>query len=138
MSLETKKTAFIILSFVWVGFVCAISFMESWVKFTVDSLDLKTGVSVGRAVFGALNKVECVFVVLWAYLFLSMRKSWWVLIPVLMVVAQTFYLLPRLSDRVDLIVQGITPKESRLHFVYVVLEVVKVPFLFFMGLKKIK
>ncbi|MGD9225992.1 MAG: hypothetical protein PVF26_05780, partial [Desulfobacterales bacterium] len=40
-------------------------------------------------------------------------------------VLQTFWLLPILDDRVELILQGQTPAPSYLHTIYVGLEVLK-------------
>lgn len=42
-----------VISFIWMGFVLVISFMEAWVKFRVESFDLPTALDVGRHVFGA-------------------------------------------------------------------------------------
>lgn len=46
--------------FVWVGFVCAISFMEAWLKFRAEGVTLPIGLGIGRLVFQALNRVEWV------------------------------------------------------------------------------
>src|SRR3712207_7116586 len=60
-TLFRSSLAFII-TFIWVGFLAAISFMEAPVKFTAPSLTLAVGLDVGRHVFAVLNKVEWVFI----------------------------------------------------------------------------
>jgi len=42
----------------WIGFVCAISFFESWIKFRAPGITLAVGLRVGKKVFNALNRVE--------------------------------------------------------------------------------
>lgn len=52
--------------FLWIGFVCAISFMEAWVKFRAPGVTLPLGLGIGSLVFKALNKAEWVFAILMA------------------------------------------------------------------------
>ena len=51
----------VIATFLWIGFVCAISFMEAWLKFRAPGITLPLGLGIGRLVFNALNKVEWIF-----------------------------------------------------------------------------
>lgn len=48
-------------SFLWLGFVLAISFMEAWVKFRAPFLPRHYGLDVGRTIFPVLNAVEVAF-----------------------------------------------------------------------------
>lgn len=41
--------------FLWLGFVCAISFMEAWLKFRAPHVTLVIGLSIGRLIFSALK-----------------------------------------------------------------------------------
>ena len=45
-------------TFIWAGFIGAISFMESWLKFRAPNLTMPVGLGIGKLVFSALNKVE--------------------------------------------------------------------------------
>jgi len=45
-----------VVAILWIGFVLAISFMETPVKFRAQSLPKNIAVDVGRTVFWALNK----------------------------------------------------------------------------------
>jgi len=40
-----------ICTFVWIGFVCAISFMEAWLKFRAPGITVPLGLGIGRLVF---------------------------------------------------------------------------------------
>ena len=127
--------------FIWIGFVCSISFMEAWLKFKAPGVTLTTGLAIGRVVFGALNKVELLMVCL---IFLSSWNSWnqalanvflWIALFVLII--QSVVLLPQLSQRVDIYLRGVTPTPSHLHAIYVPLEVAKVVSLFIYGINQI-
>ncbi len=47
-------------TFVWLGMVLGISFLETPLKFRAPGVDLRTGLAIGRLVFGALNTAEIV------------------------------------------------------------------------------
>jgi hypothetical protein len=117
------------LTFIWVGFLAAISFMEAPVKFTAPSLTLAIGLDVGRHVFAALNKVEWVFTLLIAILLLANKFTpaikivWGVIFLILCV--QTFWLLPALDARALVYINGGTPPASSLHLVYIIVEAFK-------------
>lgn len=127
--------------FLWIGFVCSISFMEAWVKFRTPNMTLPVGLAIGKVVFAALNKVEWVFAGILALTSVFQRergKSTILLcIPILILVFQTFYLLPILNARSDALSQGLTLPKSYDHFYYIFVEVVKVVSLFIFGVQKI-
>ena len=58
-----KMPIALICTFLWIGFVCAISFMEAWLKFRAPGITVPLGLGIGRLVFNALNKVELVFAI---------------------------------------------------------------------------
>ena len=51
------------LTFVWLGLVLAISFLEAPLKFRAPGVTLQIGVGIGRLVFRALNTVEALLAV---------------------------------------------------------------------------
>ncbi len=128
-----KRRIIIVISVLWLGFVLSISFMEAWLKFQAEGVTQGIGLSIGKLVFGALNKVEIFFLIL---LLISSFKRYWhlpkktlryILIGlVIIVVLQTFHLLPILDQRADMIIRGEQPSPSYFHFYYVVLEICKV------------
>ena len=117
----------------WLGFVLSISFMEAWLKFQAEGVTLIIGLSIGKLVFFALNKVEIFFMVI---LSISIFKKHWTLriknlinilvwIMVILLI-QTFYLLPVLDQRAAMIISGKPPAASFFHFYYLFLELLKV------------
>lgn len=117
----------------WLGFVLSISFMEAWLKFLAEGVTQAIGLSIGRLVFGTLNKIEWFFmVVLIVSNFKSNRfskeKTLRNIVSTLVVILllQTFYLLPALDQRAEMIINGIEPSASYFHFYYVFLELLKV------------
>lgn len=119
-------------TFLWIGFVCAISFMEAWLKFRAAGVTLPIGLGIGRLVFNALNKVEWVFalIVLGNLLFAKSRlftvQKAGFFIAVALLITQSVWALPGLDARAELHIQGQTVPPSYLHFYYVGMELVKV------------
>ena len=113
-----------VLSFVWIGFLLAISFMEAWVKFRAVSLDLPTALDLGVHVFGALNMVERFFsVALLVYVFIYYTDK---LVVVNGLCIFTF------------IIQGMHPEKSSVHLMYGMIELVKVGALFVLGFRQVR
>ncbi|QMU26646.1 hypothetical protein [Adhaeribacter radiodurans] len=113
----------------WAGMVAGISFLEAPVKFAAPQVTLAIGLGIGRLVFGWLNKFELLFsLVVMAGLFYN-RAPFRIWTPVLLLSAvlfvQTNWLLPALDARALQIIAGKIPGPSKLHFVYVTLEIFK-------------
>lgn len=118
------------LTFVWLGMVAAISFLEAPLKFRAPGVTLQIGLGIGRMVFRALNTVESLLAVgILAALTLS-RPSVSVVvafaIAVVALVGQLLGVRPRLARRSDAVLAGDEGSRSRAHYAYVLLEVVKV------------
>lgn len=119
-------------AFLWIGFVCAISFLEAWLKFRAPGITVSLGLGIGRLVFDALNKVEWVFAVAIALeLTTSKIKTMQSVnllyaVPFLLLIVQTIWLLPALDARAELHIQGQQVPSSSLHFYYVGMEFIKV------------
>lgn len=121
----------IVIPVLWLGFVLAISFMEAWLKFQAPGVTREAGLSIGSLVFGVLNKVEIFFSLLLIVAMVRLKNEKHLffagLIFVMAILAvQSFFLLPELDRRIQLIINGTTPPESPLHLYYVILEVIKV------------
>ncbi len=130
----------VICTFVWIGFVFAISFMEAWLKFRAPGITLPLGLGIGRIIFRALNIVEWVMVLSIAASFVLSKVPLFTLrkitffIPFLILVIQTVWLLPQLDARAEMHIQGEAVSPSFLHFYYVGLEIVKVFSLIWFGI----
>lgn len=126
--------------FIWIGFVGAISFMEAWLKFRAPGITVPLGLGIGRLVFHALNKVEWVLAIIgFGSLILGnfdffKWKSLFIWLAVLILLIQTFWLLPALDARAELHIQGANVTHANLHFYYVGLELIKVASLVVTGI----
>lgn len=127
------------VAFVWFGMTAGISFLEAPVKFTAPTLTREVALDVGRVVFGALNKAELVALILLLVLVRigGRARDWWASLSLLTVVvlAQSVWLLPELSDRALMIAGGTEPPPSMAHGIYAVLEITKLGMLFYLGMR---
>jgi hypothetical protein len=131
-------------TFLWLGFVGAISFMEAWLKFRAPGITLPLGLGIGRLVFHALNIIEWVLIiVILINLYLRHGFSYqpyylWLIIPTLILILQTVWVLPTLDARAEMHIQGELVPPSKIHFVYVVFEILKVGSLMTFGIQLFK
>lgn len=130
--------------FLWIGFVCAISFMEAWLKFRAPGITLPLGLGIGRLVFGALNKVEWAMAIVIFINLIFYKKTLFTLeygtyfLPVIFIAVQAIWMLPALGRRADLYIRQVDPPPSRLHFYYVGMELVKIVSLVLFGISLLK
>lgn len=123
----------VIIPVLWLGFVLSISFMEAWLKFQAEGVTLVIGLNIGRLVFSVLNKVELFFMIVLLVSILKTQgykenktfRNLLISLGVILIV-QTFYLLPSLDERAALLINGGQPPASYLHLYYVFLEMLKV------------
>ena len=118
------------LTFVWVGMVLAISFLEAPLKFRAPGVTLQVGLGIGRLVFRALNAVEVILAVgiLAAIAAGSPAVGATVatVAAVVLLVAQLLLVRPRLTRRSDSVLAGQDAPRSHAHYAYVALEAAKV------------
>ena len=118
------------LTFVWLGMVLAISFLESPLKFRAPGVTLQIGLGIGRLVFRALSSAEVILAVGILVALALDRPPVSVIVASAIVfaalVAQLFGVRPRLARRSDAVLAGHDAPRSRAHYAYVALEVVKV------------
>lgn len=118
------------LTFVWLGMVLAISFLEAPLKFRAPNVTLQIGLGIGRLVFRALNTVEvCFALVLVAIVaggLTTTGATAAVFVAAGALAVQLIAVRPRLTRRSDSVLAGSDGPRSRAHYVYVGFEVVKV------------
>ena len=135
------KIFLLLLIGIWIGMLLGISFLEAPLKFKAPNITLPLGLGIGRIVFAALNKFEQVFsLVLLLWLGYQYKQLDFPIIlgmgsVVLLVVIQTYWLLPILDKRAVQIVQGIAVDKSFHHFYYVAIELLKTGLLIFSFIK---
>jgi hypothetical protein len=134
-----QKTTICSAIFIWCGMILAISFFESWLKFTADLVTLPIGLSIGKVIFNALNKTEwCIFAgvifLIWRAK-LPLNKGFFISIPLLfgLLSLQSFWLLPIMTERATLIIGGKQLLSSNHHIYYVATEIIKVTTLYTFG-----
>ncbi|WP_201787531.1 hypothetical protein [Wenjunlia vitaminophila] len=124
-------------TFVWLGMVLGISFLEAPLKFRAPGVTVQIGLGIGRVVFRALNRVEAVLavVVVVAVAFGEPSAVEGVLAAVtaVLLATQLIAVRPALNRRSDRVLSGETLPRSRTHLVYVALEVAKVVALLTLG-----
>jgi len=123
----------------WLGFFMAISFMEAPLKFTAPGLSMAQGLQIGRIVFGALNSCEWVFLVIILLTCLGKRTTrygFYLLLAVsVILILETAWLLPVLDVHAAMVIRGQEPPDHWEHWVYIILEILKVPVLLLIGLE---
>lgn len=131
-------------TFLWLGMVIAISFVEAPLKFRAPGITVALGLGIGRLVFRALNGFEVVWAVLLlvgvATAHLDARTPTILAITLGVLLAiQVGVVRPVLQRRSDAVLAadraGSTPggPSSHVHLVYVAVEVVKVVVLGVLG-----
>jgi hypothetical protein len=118
-----------ILPPLWCGMVVAMA-MEAQLKFQAPGITRELGLGIGKIVFTALNRVEIVLAIVLTialFAFFSEKRARIVFGAIVAVLlAQTFWLIPLLIERIDLITSGQTPPASPAHFIYIAFEVAKI------------
>ncbi|WP_400191598.1 hypothetical protein [Hymenobacter sp. B81] len=126
---STLSLLLVLSLFLWAGMVAGISFLEAPLKFTAPHITTELGVGIGRIVFQALNKVELMLsvVALLAAGLLGVPSRVWLtlLTAVLILSAQTLWLLPALDARAAALLAGSPNPPDSQHLTYVVLELSK-------------
>ena len=131
MNTKVQSPISVITVFLWVGFVCSISFMEAWLKFRAPGITLPLGLGIGRLVFGTLNKVELVFALVLLIQLIPYERalspnSIIYIIVISLLATQSLWILPALDARAEMYIQNIIPPPSNLHFYYVGADFIKV------------
>lgn len=125
------------LAFVWFGVTAGVSLLAAPVKFTAPTLTRPVALDVGRVVFQALNQVELVLLIVMLVLIRMTKETtkYWphAAVLVLIMIAQSAWLLPELAARSASIVSGVEPPASIAHGAYAVSELLKLATLLVLG-----
>lgn len=138
--MSIKSPIVVVCTFLWIGFVVAISFLEAPLKFQAPDITLALGLGIGKLVFAALNKVEWIFALAIAFSLFRQQKFFsrsnlLFALPLLILLIQTFWMLPALDARAEMHIRGAALPNSFLHFYYVGAEVAKITCLIVFGVK---
>jgi hypothetical protein len=118
------------ITFVWLGMVLAISFLEAPLKFRAPNVTVQIGLGIGRLVFRALNTVEVGFALVILAIVVAgptpARIAAAFAVALAALAIQLVAVRPGLARRSDKVLAGLDAPRSRSHYVYVGLEAVKV------------
>lgn len=127
----------IAIVFIWCGMIAGISFLEAPLKFQAPNITLGLGLGIGRLVFQAFNKVEIVFLlILAASLFakgIGKRATVYYAIIGILLLLETFWLLPILDARAEQVINGVAEPFSNVHYFYIAFDAIKLLLLFVLG-----
>ncbi|MFF5333138.1 hypothetical protein [Streptomyces sp. NPDC013181] len=126
------------LTFLWLGMVLAISFLEAPLKFRAPGVTIPIGLGIGRMVFRALNRVE---IALTAALVLTIALGdpppaviALLAAAALLLTVQLVAVRRPLNRRSDRVLAGEDLPRSRGHVYYVAFEIAKVAALVALGI----
>ncbi|WBO62383.1 hypothetical protein [Streptomyces camelliae] len=126
------------VTFVWLGMVLAISFLEAPLKFRAPGVTIPVGLGIGRIVFRALNAVEAVLAVVVIAAAAAggapARIIGLTAAVAVLLLAQLAAVRPVLNRRSDRVLAGEDMPRSRSHLWYVALELLKVAALIGLGI----
>jgi hypothetical protein len=135
---STGSAIAVAVTFVWLGMVLAISFLEAPLKFRAPNVTLQIGLGIGRLVFRALNTVEVAFALVIVAIVVSGPTSLRVAVAFGVAIGalaiQLIAVRPRLTLRSDAVLAGSAGPRSHAHYVYVGLEAVKTVALLVVGI----
>ncbi len=119
-----------------------VSLLATPIRFTAPLITRPVALDIGRVVFAALNKAELIaLVILLVVVRVSGRtRELWIQCSalILILLAQTIWLLPELAARSQQIVAGVEPVPSMLHGTYSALELSKLLLLLYLGFRSLQ
>jgi len=128
--------------FIWFGMTAGVSLLATPVRFTAPLVTRPVALDIGRVVFAALNKAELIaLVILLIIVRVSGRaRELWMQCSalILILLAQSVWLLPQLAARSQQIVAGVEPTPSMLHGTYSALELLKLLLLLYLGFRSLQ
>lgn len=137
-----KKLITIFCVILWAGLIAGISFLEAPLKFQAPGITVPLGLGIGQLVFQALNKIEIILLIIILACALpaplkNLERILLFSVTVLLMV-DTFWLLPLLDERAKLILAGNAPVKSYHHILYIIVETVKCLSLIVLGCLSLK
>lgn len=117
------------LYLIWAGLILGVSFIATPVKFQTPDLTMSVALEVGKVTFHLFNNIELGIIGIGAILTAvlpDIHRKWLVFIGLLVILlAQTFWLLPSLDVRADAVIAGAKLETGYHHWFYIALEMLK-------------
>lgn len=119
-----------------------VSLLATPVRFTAPLITRPVALDIGRVVFAALNKAELIALLILLLVVRvsgSARELWMQCSAlILILLAQSVWLLPELAARSQQVVAGVEPAPSMHHGTYSVLELSKLLLLLYLGFRSLQ
>ena len=132
------KVLIIGLSFIWIGAILSISFIEAPLKFQAPNITTALALGIGKIVFQALNIVEwiiSILIILSLIILKSDKKIWLLyLLPISILIIQSIWFLPILIERADLVIANKPLPANYYHIIYGICEASKFLLLIYAGI----
>lgn len=125
---SARTVLLLVVPVLWIGILLGVSFLATPAKFLAPSLSLPVALDVGRQTFAVLSRVEWGLALVVLMLLPGLRKPAALAgagVAIAVVMVETLWLLPVLDDRVGQIIAGGQPPASKLHAIYIGLEIAK-------------
>jgi len=121
----------------WAGLIAGISFLEAPLKFQAPGITIQLGLGIGQLVFQALNKIEMILLAIilicsFPIPFKNIKSGLLVMLAIILL-ADTFWLLPLLDERAKMILAGIPAPATHHHILYIIVESIKLLLLIILG-----
>jgi hypothetical protein len=114
----------------WAGAILGVSFIATLSKFLAPHLTMSVALEVGKATFHVFNKIEWGIGILAVLCTVYTSEDFlkWVLSSslLLLLLLETFWLMPYLDIRTDQVIAGGHAKPGIHHKLYIIIEVLKV------------
>ncbi|MCP1301240.1 hypothetical protein NK356_18840 [Chryseobacterium sp. S0630] len=126
MKLHVKNPLVLMMLCLMTGVFITISFLETPMKFQVSGMTLPVALELGMMMFGISTKIQCVFLILIIAVMCISRKNYkktdflMVLLVVIILLLEKFWMLPVLDTRAQLLSAGkpVPPSEMHNYFIY--------------------
>ncbi len=139
IALITQPLA-IAITFIWIGLVLGISFLEAWLKFRAPGVTTAIGLGIGRLVFDTLNKIEWLLALVLAVAAFVQQEpvlatgNVALFATVCLMIMQTVWLLPALDKRALRVIDNQPVSSSNLHIIFIIAELAKIALLVTVGI----
>ena len=131
MKLYLKNPIVLILLCLMTGMFMTISFLEIPMKFQVQGMTLSTALGLGKMMFGISTKMQNTFLVIIFIVMMISRKNYtrtdfaFIIVLIILLSLQQFWMLPVLDKRVDLVSSGKSLAPTPLHDYFIYAEMAK-------------
>ena len=125
------------IALLWAGIVIGSSFIATPAKFRVPSLNIETGLEIGRVTFRMLLAAELALLIVGVTLLVTSRQRKSLIWLVALILAiQWLVVMPFLNARTNAVISGTPADGPPWHLAYIGLEAAKITLLLIVALRR--